>query len=898
MTLDFGVNISAICQGPVPGTAAILAGGDIVILSSDETLEVSHLPRPSGAALTFLETSPTQHAIIAMDASGELYIWKAAFGWEHATSSSVPIISADLVSDTMILGAASGEILVLGPGRRFASSALAHGDQVMAVRALTDNTFISGSRDGTVAKWTLHEGNIVEVWRTHLKGKHFVNRVDVRSDQIAVGTASGSIAQINTTTGAVLFERKVHSDSIRTLTYNSDGHWLLSSGDDSAVIVSPAETLEPSTVLSSPTPYIRAAAITSDSSRGVVLGDTRGAISLISSSGQIAHVPVQGAAIRSIHITADSRILAGREDGTVDCIDLAGYKLNWRCTTSDSIFSLTQAADGTVFAGSRSGLLFTIQNGTVTAETQRHASVVGGLTLSGRVLISCSDDRSLRATHVSASTKIFDLVHSGLALNNILTHSNGRLYVTSDDGTILEYTPGGQLKRTISLHVAPVRAISEIRDGLIVSGDRSGVVQIWSPDADDNVLSISLSRRVVELGDGRPHSDCVIVTENEVSLLTIDRQAPRRNSDASYNKTESDRPQPAAKTTQGDESVGHILHLSDLHFHGAEDVHAWVSPLVEDLRRELAIDRLDLVVLSGDVTNSASPKEFRRAAEFVKLLKDEMGAPALLVVPGNHDLSWAVSRSAYQPMRRSDITADVPSNAIFLASKDYAEVADAPRLRQRFAEFSKFHRSVTTVEYPLDPSLQYTSVLLSPHGVGVYGLNSSWQIDHNYRSRASISPSALSRLLSFLRHRPDHEGAWLRVAVWHHPVSEQDAAISNPETLDQLAKAGFRILLHGHIHRPSLRQYDLDIGGPRRVVSIGAGTFGSLTHEWTPGFPLGYNCLSIFKDRIVVSSRRREFPDGPWLPDARWGRGAGRDPSSSFTIWRDAAGRGEGDNVE
>jgi calcineurin-like phosphoesterase family protein len=306
---------------------------------------------------------------------------------------------------------------------------------------------------------------------------------------------------------------------------------------------------------------------------------------------------------------------------------------------------------------------------------------------------------------------------------------------------------------------------------------------------------------------------------------------------------------------------------------------------MEDLRRELQIDDLDIIVISGDVSNTAAPEEFEQAEEFVKAVQAETGEPDVLIVPGNHDLSWTASRRAYTPVRRSEMPAESPSDAVFKASDDYVELANNVALKRRFVEFGRFHRAVTAQEYPLDPAKQFTS--LSVGGVAVYGLNSSWQVDHHFTARASISETALARVLALIRREGSRDEIWCRIAVWHHPVEDMgEGTLRNPEIVDQLAKAGFKMILHGHTHRPMRGIREFDVAGPRQVVSVGAGTFGAVTRDWTPGFPLGYNCLSIYGDRVVLSSRKRETENGPWVPDARWRQGRDEDPSSSFTVWR------------
>ncbi|SEL58373.1 3',5'-cyclic AMP phosphodiesterase CpdA [Roseivivax marinus] len=72
--------------------------------------------------------------------------------------------------------------------------------------------------------------------------------------------------------------------------------------------------------------------------------------------------------------------------------------------------------------------------------------------------------------------------------------------------------------------------------------------------------------------------------------------------------------------------TGRIAHLSDLHF--GRDRPELVAPLIDVLNGA----DLDLVVVSGDLTQRARRAQFRSARAFLDQLE-----PPVLAVPGNHD---------------------------------------------------------------------------------------------------------------------------------------------------------------------------------------------------------------------------------------------------------------------
>src|SRR5262249_46586086 len=156
---------------------------------------------------------------------------------------------------------------------------------------------------------------------------------------------------------------------------------------------------------------------------------------------------------------------------------------------------------------------------------------------------------------------------------------------------------------------------------------------------------------------------------------------------------------------------------------------------------------------------------------------------------------------------------------------------------------------------------------------------------HLHTERAAIHPVALSRALDRVRAQPAYRH-FLKIAVWHHPIeSPFEDRIKDHGFLERLAAAGFRIALHGHLHKAqnALYRYDRSPGG-RRLEIVGAGTFGAPVREWVPGYPLQYQLLRIEGDTLTVETRRREEPGGAWKPDARWTDAPGQDPAPRYTV--------------
>ena len=85
-----------------------------------------------------------------------------------------------------------------------------------------------------------------------------------------------------------------------------------------------------------------------------------------------------------------------------------------------------------------------------------------------------------------------------------------------------------------------------------------------------------------------------------------------------------------------------IAHLSDIHFGGEE------KQAVEAAVAELAENKPDLTVVTGDLTLNGLPEEFRAARDWLHRLPTP-----LLVTPGNHDTPyWNIPLRALTPFER------------------------------------------------------------------------------------------------------------------------------------------------------------------------------------------------------------------------------------------------------
>jgi 3',5'-cyclic AMP phosphodiesterase CpdA len=330
-----------------------------------------------------------------------------------------------------------------------------------------------------------------------------------------------------------------------------------------------------------------------------------------------------------------------------------------------------------------------------------------------------------------------------------------------------------------------------------------------------------------------------------------------------------------------------LLHLSDLHFSNTDQVDISYAQLSADLRQQ-GIDQLDALVVSGDLVNGPAPSRKHDAARYFLekvMLGFSLSPSQLTLVPGNHDVSHEKSKTSYSLHRRAEFPGTLVPGTYFAEGDNVVDVRDEDTYRLRFQAFADLYKQLKGEEYPLDYADQATIDEPPNTDLLILGLNSAWEIDHYYPSRASIHIQSLSRALDKLKAKPAEQ---LRIAVFHHPVhGGEDSRIRDAAFLQQLAVHGFRLVLHGHVHKAGVEQFRYEFGEDGRKLDIvAAGTFGARPEEWAKGYPLQYNLLLIDSEQITVETRAREEINGAWHPDARWQQGPGKDPLPRYVIKR------------
>jgi 3',5'-cyclic AMP phosphodiesterase CpdA len=242
-----------------------------------------------------------------------------------------------------------------------------------------------------------------------------------------------------------------------------------------------------------------------------------------------------------------------------------------------------------------------------------------------------------------------------------------------------------------------------------------------------------------------------------------------------------------------------IAHLSDIHF--GRIAH---ENIVQVLVDEVNARDVDLVAISGDLTQRAREHEFQAASTMIERFE----AP-VLVVPGNHDVyPW------WHPIKR---------------------------LRRPLARYR------THITPELTPRFEQ-------NGVAVLGLNTA----HGRTVKGGrIDADDLDAIRSYFGEADDRT---FTVLVLHHHLTKiralgrHDIARYAQDALDAAAASGVDLILCGHLHVSHIEPVEI-IPGQQRIVIASAGTATSNRGRKSNRATNFYNLIRVSAERFQVEER-------------------------------------------
>ena len=235
----------------------------------------------------------------------------------------------------------------------------------------------------------------------------------------------------------------------------------------------------------------------------------------------------------------------------------------------------------------------------------------------------------------------------------------------------------------------------------------------------------------------------------------------------------------------------HIIHLSDLHVHGTDDVVLKrVDALSQCLEKEINGNDEVVLLVSGDIAFSGAKNQFDAAEfHFRKLeqsLQESLGkTPSWVMVPGNHDGSFKDSDQnrlfIIDGVIRLDDEKKIDDSVIATAVQPLSEYFDFEKRMRASAAPAVFKDSLLTIH----------ERIIANKVVEFWEFNASWLSKVPEKQGDLIFP--VSRYTEHLRREAD-----FRVAVLHHPVNWYAQQTYHP--LRQILSRSFALVLTGHEH--------------------------------------------------------------------------------------------------
>ena len=297
-----------------------------------------------------------------------------------------------------------------------------------------------------------------------------------------------------------------------------------------------------------------------------------------------------------------------------------------------------------------------------------------------------------------------------------------------------------------------------------------------------------------------------------------------------------------------------IAHLSDLHLGRDFVIRSFLSrrlfwrtenpELIKGLTEVLSELKPDYVVVSGDIVNKSTSKNFRHAADTLRRMFQQANVDlsrAVLVVPGNHDA----------PIRRL-------RHEYFGRLEDFITF-----LRDLFNENDFFTRRPQFVRLDVERGLCFVGLdsTLKVGNASTQKRLFQWQIAEGelgpgQRAWFTKKMARLSQMHAGFEH-------FVKIVILHHhlegiegtaPSERFMQLLDAVDAKDAFQKSGINIVLHGHKHSPRRRRVAFDATSHCTVV--GAGTALCAIAGEDAGQGNSFNLLRISPRTNIVEVER------------------------------------------
>lgn len=330
-----------------------------------------------------------------------------------------------------------------------------------------------------------------------------------------------------------------------------------------------------------------------------------------------------------------------------------------------------------------------------------------------------------------------------------------------------------------------------------------------------------------------------------------------------------------------------ILHISDLHrsphdyITNAELVSALVSDRQRYLNEKPSIRRPDAIVISGDIVQGVVlgipdaeailAAQYETALAFIEELAERFvdgDHSRVIIVPGNHDINWAISKDAMQIVQAGDFPKDLRAELFRPGSpyrwdwktRELLLITNAARYQQRMEVFWRFFDTFYANAPQLlnvasgQPANLYS---LWDGRLGIAAFDSCHGNDC-YAFHGAIPREVVARAQLDLL---DLGGFGLLMAVWHHNVEgpPHRTDYMDIDIVRGMIGRGFRLGLYGHQHRPDATPIQIRLADRETMALVSAGSLCAGGSELPTGAMRGYNVIEINDDLRSARVHFREM---------------------------------------
>lgn len=315
-----------------------------------------------------------------------------------------------------------------------------------------------------------------------------------------------------------------------------------------------------------------------------------------------------------------------------------------------------------------------------------------------------------------------------------------------------------------------------------------------------------------------------------------------------------------------------ILHISDLHKLEGTKYQALLQSMLTDRDNYTSTGVLapNYVVVSGDLIHGGDSEEeirnqYKETAGFLNDVVSEFldrDKKRMLIVPGNHDVSYPHSRNSM--ISEADENKD--GNLIMYwdghpdirwnwKELSFYKIANGNLYNQRFELFREFYNDFYQGdrEYPVDPHSEAECYFFPEDKVTFTLFNSCKGLDH-LNDTADIDDDAIVSVTSKLRRT--YNRGFLNIAVWHHHYygAPRETNYLDREVINKMSHSYIQMGLFGHQHISQIAEFyggDLALGESpdnQRILLVSSGTLFGGKKELPDGQKRQYNVIEVTRN--------------------------------------------------